>query len=171
MSALTNRKFNEEMIQFVGKKVSVETSDKKNYNGIMSAIDEKLDLVLDNVEGQGILKLIINGAFVKEVKLLEKPFDLKGLAERLARVFPGLVRVRDDVGAIIVMEKIKVTQAGVEEGAGLAADRVWPCPARGRRGGGFHAGRVARVLLAVAAGAGGGAGRRRHPPGCAAVGV
>ena len=29
MSALTNRKFNEEMIQFVGKKVSVETSDKK----------------------------------------------------------------------------------------------------------------------------------------------
>jgi len=124
MSALTNRKFNEEMIQFVGKKVSVETSDKKNYNGIMSAIDEKLNLVLDNVEGQGILKLIINGAFVKEVKLLEKPFDLKGLAERLARVFPGLVRVRDDVGAIIVMEKIKVTQAGVEEGAGLAADRV-----------------------------------------------
>jgi small nuclear ribonucleoprotein (snRNP)-like protein len=124
MSALTNRKFNEEMIQFVGKKVSVETSDQKNYDGVMAAIDEKLNLVIDNVEGKGILKLIINGSFVKEVKLLEKPFDLKGLAERLGRVFPGLVKIRDDVGAIIVMDKIKVTQAGVEEGVGLAANRV-----------------------------------------------
>jgi small nuclear ribonucleoprotein (snRNP)-like protein len=124
MSALTNRKFNEEMLQFVGKKVSVETSDQKNYDGVMAAIDEKLNLVIDNVEGKGILKLIINGSFVKEVKLLEKPFDLKGLAERLGRVFPGLVKIRDDVGAIIVMDKIKVTQAGVEEGVGLAANRV-----------------------------------------------
>ena len=124
MSALTNRKFNEEMLQFVGKKVSVETSDQKNYGGVMAAIDEKLNVVIDNVEGKGILKLIINGSFVKEVKLLEKPFDLKGLAERLARVFPGLVKIRDDVGAIIVMDKIKVTQVGVEEGVGLAANRV-----------------------------------------------
>lgn len=124
MSALTNRKFNEEMLQFVGKKVSVETSDQKNYDGVMAAIDEKLNLVIDNVEGKGILKLIINGSFVKEVKLLEKPFDLKGLAERLGRVFPGLVKIRDDVGAIIVMDKIKVTQAGVEEGVGLSANRV-----------------------------------------------
>ncbi|MGH9954423.1 MAG: Lsm family RNA-binding protein, partial [Nitrososphaeraceae archaeon] len=30
----------------------------------------------------------------------------------------------EDVGAIIVMDKIKVTQAGIEEGFGLAADRV-----------------------------------------------
>jgi small nuclear ribonucleoprotein (snRNP)-like protein len=124
MSALTNRKFNEEMLQFVGKKVSVETSDQKNYDGVMAAIDEKLNLVIDNVEGKGILKLIINGSFVKEVKLLEKPFDLKGLAERLGRVFPGLVKIRDDVGAIVVMDKIKVTQAGVEEGVGLSANRV-----------------------------------------------
>jgi small nuclear ribonucleoprotein (snRNP)-like protein len=124
MSALTNRKFNEEMLQFVGKKVSVETSDQKNYDGVMAAIDEKLNVVIDNVEGKGILKLIINGSFVKEVKLLEKPFDLKGLAERLGRVFPGLVKIREDVGAIIVMDKIKVTQAGVEEGVGLAANRV-----------------------------------------------
>jgi small nuclear ribonucleoprotein (snRNP)-like protein len=124
MSALTNRKFNEEMLQFVGKKVSVETSDRKNYDGVMAAVDEKLNVVIDNVEGKGILKLIINGSFVKEVKLLEKPFDLKGLAERLGRVFPGLVKIREDVGAIIVMDKIKVTQAGVEEGVGLAANRV-----------------------------------------------
>lgn len=124
MSALTIRKFYEEILQFVGKKVSIETTYEKNYNGILTAIDEKLDTVLENVEGHGILRIIINGSFVKEIKLLEKPFDLKGLADRLSRVFPGLVKIRDDVKAIIVMDKIKVTEYGIEEGSGLAADRV-----------------------------------------------
>ena len=124
MSALTIRKFYEEILQFVGKKVSIETSYDKNYNGTLSAVDERLDTVLENVEGQGILRIVINGSFVKEIKLLEKPFDLRGLADRLSRVFPGLVKIRDDVNAIIVMDKIKVTEHGIEEGTGLAADRV-----------------------------------------------
>ena len=124
MSAVIARKFGEETFQFIGKKVSVETSDEVVYNGILSAIDEKLDIVLNNVEGQGILKIILNGSFVKKIKLLEKPFDFKALSDRISRVFPGLVKIREDVGAIIVMDKIKVTQAGIEEGSGLAADRV-----------------------------------------------
>lgn len=124
MSALTIRKFYEEILQFVGKKVLIETSYDKNYSGTLSAIDERLDTVLENLEGQGILRIIINGTFVKEIKLLEKPFDLKGLADRLSRVFPGLVKIRDDVKAIIVMDKIKVTEHWIEEGSGLAADRV-----------------------------------------------
>jgi small nuclear ribonucleoprotein (snRNP)-like protein len=124
MAAVVSRKFGEETLQFLGKKVSIETSDQKVYNGTLTGIDDKLDVVLDNVNVQGILKLILNGSFVKEIKLMEKPFDLKALSDRLARVFPGLVKIREDVGAIIVMDKIKVTQAGVEEGVGLAADRV-----------------------------------------------
>jgi small nuclear ribonucleoprotein (snRNP)-like protein len=124
MSALTIRKFYEEILHFVGKKVSIETSYDRHYNGTLSAIDERLDTVLENVEGQGILRIVINGSFVKEIKLLEKPFDLKGLADRLSRVFPGLVKIREDVNAIIVMDKIKVTEHGIEEGTGLAADRV-----------------------------------------------
>lgn len=124
MAAVVTRKFGEEALQFLGKKVSVETSDNKAYNGTLTGIDERLDVVLDAVEGHGILKVILNGSFVKEIRLMEKPFDFKALADRLGRVFPGLVKIREDVGAIIVMDKIKVTQAGVEEGAGLAADRV-----------------------------------------------
>jgi small nuclear ribonucleoprotein (snRNP)-like protein len=124
VAAVVTRKFGEEALQFLGKKVSVETSDQKIYSGTLAGIDERLDVVLDNVEGHGILKVIINGSFVKEVRLMEKPFDFKALAERLSRIFPGLVKIREDVGAIIVMDKIKVTQAGIEEGSGLAADRV-----------------------------------------------
>jgi len=124
MAAVITRKFVEETLQFIGKKVSIETSDQKAYNGTLMGINEKLDVILDNVVGHGILKLILNGSFVKEIKLMEKPFDFKALSDRLARVFPGLVKIREDVGAIIVMDKIKVTQGGVEEGVGLAADRV-----------------------------------------------
>ena len=124
MSAVLTRKFGEEMVQFLGKKVSVETSDQKIYNGTLTGIDEKLDVVLDNLQSLGILKIILNGSFVKEIKLMEKPFDFKALSDRISRVFPGLVKIREDVGAIIVMDKIKVTQAGIEEGSGLGADRV-----------------------------------------------
>jgi small nuclear ribonucleoprotein (snRNP)-like protein len=83
MAAMLTRKFGEETLQFLGKKVSVETSDQKIYNGTLTGIDEKLDVVLDNIDGHGILKLILNGSFVKEIKLLEKPFDFKALADRL----------------------------------------------------------------------------------------
>lgn len=124
MSAVLMRKFGEETVQFLGKKVAVETSDQKIYNGTLTGIDDKLNIVLDHVESIGTLKVIINGTFIKEIKLMEKPFDFKALSDRIARVFPGLVRIREDVGAIIVMDKIKVTQAGIEEGSGLAADRV-----------------------------------------------
>lgn len=124
MSALVTRKFGEETLQFLGKKVSIETSDNKVYSGTLAGIDEKLDVVLDNVEGHGIMKLILNGSFVREVRLMEKPFDFKALADRFTRVFPGLVKIRDDIGAIIIMDRIKVTQSGVEEGTGPTADRV-----------------------------------------------
>ena len=124
MSALISRRFAEESVQFLGKKVSIETSDNKTYAGILTGLNDKFDLILDHVESQQIQKLMINGLFVKEVKLLERPFDLKALSERLSRVFPGLVKIREDVGAIIVMDKIKVTESGIEEGSGLAASRV-----------------------------------------------
>ncbi len=124
MSALISRKFAEESVQFLGKKVSIETSDNRTYSGILAGLNEKFDLILDNVDSQQIQKLMLNGSFVKEIKLLERPFDLKALADRLSRVFPGLVKIREDIGAIIVMDKIKVTESGIEEGSGLAASRV-----------------------------------------------
>ena len=124
MAAIISRKFAEESLQFLGKKVSIETSDNKNYSGVLIGLSEKFDLILNDVDSQQIQKLMINGLFVKEIKLLERPFDLKTLADRLSRIFPGLVKIREDIGAIIVMDKIKVTELGVEEGSGLAASRV-----------------------------------------------
>lgn len=120
------RKFGEEISSFVGKLVLVEVVDGKHYTGVLAGIDENLNIILDKVTGAGenVYKVAVNGTNVKEIKLTEKPFDFRALAERLSRVFPGLVAVREDIGAIIVMDKIKVTEKGVAEGSGLAAEKV-----------------------------------------------
>jgi len=125
MSSMIFRRFSEELAGFVGKPVMVETKDAKQYSGNLAAVDERLNIVLDSVvgAGEGVFKLVLNGDIVKEIKLVAKPFDLRGLAERLNRVFPGLVNERDDIGVLMVMDKVKVTEKGVE-GVGIAADRV-----------------------------------------------
>jgi small nuclear ribonucleoprotein (snRNP)-like protein len=126
LSSVIFRKFGEELVVFLGRNVVVVTEDLKEYSGTLVGIDEKLNLVLDKVVGAGsnVFKVAFNGDNVREIRLTERPFDFKALGERLSRVFPGLVSVREDIGAIIVMEKIKVTDKGVTEGTGLAADKV-----------------------------------------------
>jgi small nuclear ribonucleoprotein (snRNP)-like protein len=126
LSSVVFRRFGEEMVSIVGKRVEIETSEGRKYQGNLRGIDERLDIILDDVFGAGenVFKVVINGNFVKEIRLVEQPFNLKALSERLNRVFPGLIKVREDIAAIIVMDKIKVTEHGVVEGGGLAADRV-----------------------------------------------
>src|SRR5487761_969785 len=112
----------------VGRRVNVSTGDGRQYQGDLLGIDEKLDLVLGSVVGpteNSSVKVVLNGSFVKEIVLLEKPFDLKALNERLGRAFPGMTKLREDIGAIIVMDSIKVTEKGVVEGGDrLSATRV-----------------------------------------------
>jgi small nuclear ribonucleoprotein (snRNP)-like protein len=125
--ALGNRRFSEELVSMVGRRVSVTTGDGRQYEGDLLGIDDRLNLVMGSVMGahEGSIKVVLNGAFVKEILLLEKPFDLKALNERLARAFPGMTRLREDIGAILVMDSIKVTEKGVVEGGDrLSATRV-----------------------------------------------
>ena len=49
---------------------------------------------------------------------------MRALADRLEKVFPTLVKLYEDKGFIWVMDKIKVTEKGVVEGSGPAAERV-----------------------------------------------
>ncbi len=124
MSAVTTKKFAEELVNLVGKKVTIETMDGTKYSGQLSAISENLNVILSNVVGgENINKLIINGSFVRRIELTEKLFDLRALAARLEKVFPNNVRLMEELGTIMVMDKIKVTEKGVE-GVGLATIRV-----------------------------------------------
>lgn len=125
MAAPASRRFGEEILAFVGKRVSVETSEGRVYRATLTGIDEKLGILLEDIEGSDeVSRLILKRNFVKEIKLIEKPFDINALADRLNKVFPGLVKVMDDISTIVVMDKIKVTKRGVAEGDGLAAEKV-----------------------------------------------
>lgn len=126
MSSNILRKFNEEITNLIGSFVSVVTSNGNKYKGKLIGITENLNLVIDNIESkeEKLYKIVLNGNFVSEIGLLSEPFNLKALGERLEKVFPGLVKIHEDIKAIIVMDKIKVTDKGVTEGIGLAAERV-----------------------------------------------
>ncbi len=122
------RRFVIEISSLVDKTVSVVTVDGKTYTGILVGINpESLSLCLSDVKdqkGQTIPKIILSGSRVAEIFSTEKPFDLRGLAERLERVFPRMVKLYEKEGFIWVMDRIKVTEDGVVEGSGPAAERV-----------------------------------------------
>ena len=127
MSA-AERRFITEVTSLVDKLVSVVTIDGKTYIGTLVGIDpSSLSLCLSDAKddkGRIIPKIVISGGRVAEISSAEKPFDLKGLAERLERVFPRMVRLYEKEGVIWVMDRIKVTKDGVVEGSGPAAERV-----------------------------------------------
>lgn len=114
-----SRKLTDQILSFTGKRVSIETTEGRVYSGTLTSIDENLNVILENTDNN-ISKMLINGSFVKEVRLV-KPFDLNAFVEKLNEIFPGLVK---KVGnTIVIMDKIKVTER-VVQGSGLAADRV-----------------------------------------------
>ena len=75
-------------------------------------------------KGREIPQLFLNGNVVALIFVTEKPFDLKGLAERLEKVFPRMVKLYDDIGVIVVMDRIRLNEDGILEGSGPAAERV-----------------------------------------------
>lgn len=128
MLSVSQRRFITEVSALVDKTVSVVTMDGKSYVGSLVGIDpDHLSLCLAEAKddkGKLIHRVILNGSVVAQILAIEKPFDLKALADRLEKVFPTLVKLYEDKGFIWVMEKIKVTEKGVIEGSGPAAERV-----------------------------------------------
>jgi len=124
---VAQRKFFGEIAALLDKTVIVATMDGKNYTGILAGINpETLSLCLsDAKDDKGIVlhRIVLNGSAIAQIFTVEKPFDLKALSERIEKVFPTMVRLYEDKGFIWVMDKIKVTEKGVE-GTGPAAERV-----------------------------------------------
>ncbi|OFX18145.1 hypothetical protein A3K71_00665 [archaeon RBG_16_50_20] len=128
MSSLPDRRFMEEITSLLQKAVAVSTTDGKNYTGILSGVDSHtLNICLTDAKdesGKLLHKLFLNGAKVAQIFSSEKPFNLQALADRLDRVFPRMVKVSEGAGVIVVMDRIRVSEKGILEGAGPAAERV-----------------------------------------------
>ncbi|MEA2089922.1 MAG: Lsm family RNA-binding protein [Thermoproteota archaeon] len=125
---MAQRKFFGEVTTLLDKTVTVMTTDGKTYYGTLVGIyPETLSLCLADAKdnkGKPLHRVVLNGSIVAQILAVEKPFDLGALAKRLEKVFPRMVKLYEDKGFMWVMEKIKVTEEGVVEGIGPAAERV-----------------------------------------------
>lgn len=125
---MAQRKFFGEIGTLLDRPVMVVTINGKSYTGNLVGISpDTLSLCLADAKdekGHVIHRVVLNGGVVAQILAIERPFDLKALSERLGKVFPTMVRLYEDKGFIWVMDKIKVTEKGVVEGTGPAAERV-----------------------------------------------
>ena len=126
--SVAKRKFFGEIAALLDKTVMVITMDGKKYSGTLAGINpETLSLCLSEArdeKGTDLHRVFLNGSIIAQIFTVEKTFDLKALSERLEKVFPTMVRLYEDKGFIWVMDKVKVTEKGVVEGTGPAAERV-----------------------------------------------
>jgi len=126
--SVAQRKFFTEVSALADKNVIVVTASGKKFSGTLIGINpDTLSLCMSEAkdeEGKIAHRLFLNGNNVSQILTIEKPFDLKALAERLEKVFPTMVRLYEDKGFIWVMDKVKITEKGVVEGSGPAAERV-----------------------------------------------
>jgi small nuclear ribonucleoprotein (snRNP)-like protein len=126
--SVAQRKFFSEVTALADKTVIVVTAAGNKFSGTLIGINpDTLSLCLSEAkdeEGKVLHRVFLNGNVVAQILSVEKPFDLKALADRLEKVFPTMVKLYEDKGFIWVMDKVKVTEKGVVEGSGPAAERV-----------------------------------------------
>lgn len=120
--------FTTEVNRLIGKKVVVATQSGEELSGVLASLDtDTFSIILNDVElkdGKKIPKAILNGRDVRRIELRTAIVDMRKLAERIERVFPKMVQYNEEAGVIVVMNRIRVTENGVIEGSGLAAEKV-----------------------------------------------
>ncbi len=127
MSSIARRKFFEELSGLMDKKVTVATSIDKMYSGMLRGYHpDTLSICLTEAEENGTSthSVFINGNIITSIYATEEPFNLEALRDRLEKVFPRMVRLFGEAGIIVVMDKIRVSEEGLLEGSGPAAERV-----------------------------------------------
>ncbi len=126
--SLAQRKFFTEVAALADKHVTVVTTTGKKFTGTLLGINpDNLSLCIADAKdeaGKVSHRILLNGSVVAQISSTEKPFDLASLASRLEKVFPTMVKLYEDKGFIWVMDKVKLTERGVVEGSGPAAERV-----------------------------------------------
>ena len=127
--ANAKRNFARELLAFLNKRVSVVLVSGTKYTGELKGMDtDSGTAILAKAtcsNGGDFHKIYLAGSQIVELYLEEAPFDLAGLALELEKVFrrPGDVKLYADAGLIVVLERVRVSEAGVE-GSGHVSDRI-----------------------------------------------
>lgn len=127
LMATPGKRFNSELSSLVDKTVSVKTNTGKIYTGRLLGFDaSRKDLVLGDVkdeEGEEYARVFIYSHAITEIFTKTPPLDMDELARRLERFFPKMVKYFPEARTILIMERIRVTESGVE-GKGPMAEKI-----------------------------------------------
>jgi len=126
------RRVSADLNMMLDKTVIVKMMNNKTYIGTLSSYEiTPFMIALTNAKDENnniYYKVIINGSFIQEILIKSAPiFDPKEFAEVLIRSLglrSGDVRVYEEAGIVTVLDKIKVSESGVE-GSGPLAQRVY----------------------------------------------
>ncbi len=122
------RMYFEEFSKLLRRNVTVVTNDGKTYSGNLEGYNpDTMSICLMNAKdekGKEVPSIFFSGNIVSQLFVSERPFNLRGLSERLEKVFPKMVKFYEDAGVIVVMDRIRVGQNGILEGTGPMAERV-----------------------------------------------
>jgi len=129
--AFTARSIISEINKLLDKKVVVKLVDGRSYVGKLITFDQNtFSVVLGDVESESgkYHRVIIPGTRISEIIVETQPlFDAEEFAallrERL-NLNPNVIRVLPEINAVIVYDRIKVSEHGVE-GAGGLAQRIY----------------------------------------------
>ncbi len=132
MMSVSSRRITGDLASMLDKSVIVRLSNNKTYVGTLSSYEVSPFLVaLSNAKDENnntYFKVILNGDFITEILVKTAPlFDPKDFASYLEKSLglrPGDIKVYEEVGVVVVLDKIKVTESGVE-GSGPMAQKVY----------------------------------------------
>ncbi len=121
-----------DLASIIEKEVIVKLRDGRIYEGVLSGFDHpNMNISLlkakDN-EGNVYHRVIITGLSISEILVKEAPlFDAEEFAEILIKKLnlrPGDVKIYPEAGVVVVLNNIRITEAGVE-GSGPIANKVY----------------------------------------------
>ncbi len=113
----------------LNRKVRVFTVEGSICEGTLLGFNDNMDLVLGDVTiQQGDKKekyprMIILRHSINRISLIEERLDLRELAKILEKYFPGMVKYVEEANIILIGDRVRVSEAGVE-GSGPLAKRV-----------------------------------------------
>ncbi|RLG60759.1 hypothetical protein DRN86_01705 [Candidatus Geothermarchaeota archaeon] len=119
--------FAKEMAEILNELVIVEIVNGDKITGKLKAFDPKtFSIILEDVavEGEVYKKLVISGNNIARLYLKEKKVDMEKLKEEIEKYFPKLVDYKKEIGVIMVMNRVRVTDKGVEGPPGPATEKV-----------------------------------------------
>jgi len=124
--AEANKRFVAELNSLIGREVQVVLSNGEVYKGILHAVDSQLNILLANAtakSGDKYNRVFIMYRYIVHIDSVEKRIDLREFAKYAEKVFPGMVKYVEETNTVLIGDKVRVSEIGVE-GVGPVAERA-----------------------------------------------